>query len=80
VNFGISFGGGAVPVPHAGTLNAVGANAFTVTDDTTVRGKDGRFRSGPLIHDAAQDREAAKMIVAIEEMLFRADNGEPCGI
>jgi hypothetical protein len=80
VNFGISFGGGAVPVPHAGTLNAVGGSAFTVTDDSVVRGNDGQFTSGPLIHDAAQDREAAKMIGAIEEMLCQAKTGEPCGI
>lgn len=81
VNFGISMGGGnAVPVPHAGTLNASGGTAFIVTDDTLIRGKHEKFETGRQFHTDAQWREAAQMMVAIEETLCRARTGKACAI
>jgi hypothetical protein len=82
VNFGIALGGegGAVPVPHAGTLNAVGGTAFVVTDDTLIRGTKEKWESGKQFRTGAQWREAGQMIVDIEESLCKAHTGKPCPV
>lgn len=82
INFGIALGGEGrgVPVPHAGTLNASGGTAFVVTDDTLIRGKHQQFEAGKQFHTEAQWREAATMMVDIEETLCRVRTGQPCPV
>lgn len=82
LNFGIALGHGyhGVPVPAAGTEESYGYSrgGFIFTDDSLVKGANGRLESNPHLHTAAQWHEALSMSVAMTDKLCLAATGEHC--
>ncbi len=82
LNFGIALGHGhmGVPVPRAGTEESYGypKGGFIFTDDSLIRGSNGRLESNPHFHTAAQWREAGHMEVMMTDKLCLAATGEHC--
>jgi hypothetical protein len=81
VRFGVSLGRGGEPVnlgPHSDT-DAAGGETFRVSDDATLL-VDGKLRIARRLRTPTQWREAARIVVDVEEQLCRATTGKSCSI
>jgi hypothetical protein len=82
LNFGIALDHGhhGVPVPHAGTSESYGypRGGFIFTDDSLIKGPDGRLVPNPHLHTAAQWRESSHMEVMMTDRLCLAATGRHC--
>jgi hypothetical protein len=77
--FGVSLGPGAEPVKLGRGVESGGGEAFRVSDDATIL-VDGRPQIAPRLRSEDQWREAARIVVDIEEQLCRATTGRSCAI
>jgi|SRR5215218_9255403 len=81
VRFAVSLGRGGEPVrlPPPSDPEATGGETFRVTDDAVVV-VDGRPGIAARLDTAAKWKEAARIVVDIEEQLCRATTGKSCSI
>jgi hypothetical protein len=81
-DFGIALGNGAdpVPVPQAGTSEAVGDGGFVFTSNLVVRVGAGTWENAKQIQSTKQLHTASHMATEMEEHLCMAMTGEPCKV